>query len=340
MTLPVDAYLFDYNLRALGNLERDLEGNGFGGCWFAETKHNPFLACAIAAVGTSRPIIGTNVAVAFPRSPMVVAQVAWDLAQASEGRFWLGLGSQVRQHIERRFSAEFGEPVARLRDYVLAVRAIHAAFAQGTGIKYEGRYYQHTLLTEFFRPSSEPSTFVPILVAGVNVGMAELAGEVADGFQIHPLHSRQYLQEVLMSAIDKGLDASRRSRQDLSLVCPVFIIAGGDEAELRERTEFVRRQIAFYGSTPTYRSVFDLHGWGNVAEGLRAAIRRGDDASELIDDEILETFAVRAPWHRVAEELSTRYEGVVDRIVPYEDAASWTPADWQRWGDIARDLAN
>ena len=267
---------------------------GFAGIWFTESSHNPYVASALAASATSALTIGTDIAVAFPRSPMVTAQAAWDLAELSGGRFILGLGTQVKAHMEKRFSVPFSRPAARLREYVLALRAIFAAFQGVAPLRFKGEFYSFSLLTEFFSPGPIDHPDIPIYVAAVNTGLAGVAGEVCDGMHAHPFHSVRYLTDVVRPAIAEGSGRAGRDPASVVLAVPVFVIAGDTDEELAMGRDAVRRQLSFYGSTRTYQRVFDVHGWGDATAQLHAAMARRDfDAmAAVITDEMLDVYAV------------------------------------------------
>lgn len=289
-----------------------VECDGADGCWVGEINHDPFLPLALAAEHTSRIELGTSIAVAFARNPMTVATVAWDLQAFSGGRFLLGLGTQVRPHIERRFSMPWSHPARRMREFVLAVRAIWTSWRQGSRLDFRGEFYTHTLMTPMFTP--EPSGHVDpkVFVAAVGPVMTAVCGEVADGLLAHAFTTRRHLLEVTTPALARGLEASGRRRHDVEVSCPVFVVVGDAGAAA------VRKQIAFYGSTPAYRGVLDLHGWGELHEQLHRLSRRGDwdGMGELITDEVLDAFAVVGPSDEIAARLRDRCAGVIDRVLP------------------------
>jgi probable F420-dependent oxidoreductase len=334
-----DAYAASLPLEDVARVARAVEEGGFSGLWFTESKRPPYLGCAVAGEVTDAITIGTAIAVAFPRSPMVTAQTAWELARASKGRFSLGLGTQVKAHIERRFSMPYEHPAPKLRDYVLAMRAIFRAFQGEEPLRYEGEYYSFTLLTDFFSPGPSAHPDIPVSVAGVNVGMARLAGEVFDGFHVHPFHSRRYLEERILPAIADGAASAGRSPADVEVICPVFTIVGNDEAERAPARESVRRQLAFYGSTRTYRPVFDLHGWADASDELHRLMAARDTAamSEVITDAMLDEYAVTATWAELPTRLLERYRGRADRLFTYQPALEWlqSPETTERWREVA-----
>ncbi len=302
-----------------GTIAQAAEAAGFDALWTSETRHNPFLPLVPAAASTTRALLGTSVAIAFPRSPMVMAQLAWDLQAASNGRFILGLGTQVKPHIERRYGMAWEAPVAKLRDYIGALRAIWGSWQRGGKLAYEGQFYTHTLMTPFFNPGPIADPRIPIYIAGVNEGLARLAGETCDGFHAHPFHSAQYLRTQLRPQIAESALAHGRDPQQIAIASSVFIISGPDAATIAGMTQFVRDQIAFYASTPTYRTVLACHGWEAVGERLSelAAAKRWGEMGALIDDDMLDVFAVRAPLDGLGSALRTRYDGLLDRVAPY-----------------------
>ena len=325
--VPLDAN----PLTGMAELAAAAEALGFAGLWTPETTHNGYLPLVLAAEHTRRITLGTAVAMAFPRSPMVTAQLAWDLATYSRGRFVLGLGTQVRAHIERRYSAQFDQPVARLRDYILALRAIWACWQDGTRLNYRGPFFQHTLMTPFFNPGPSAYPHIPIYIAGVNSGLAQLAGELCAGFHAHPLNSAKYLREVLHPQIATGAAKSGRNPLECVMVGSPFVITGTNQAEHTQQRAIVRQQIAFYASTPSYRSVLECHGWAETGEQLSrlAAAQRWDEMPTLVSDAMLEAFAVEAAPDELAAALRARYDGLLDRInlylpfVPGQRDAFW-----------------
>jgi len=301
------------------------EARGYDGVWVAETSHDPFLPLVMAAQDTVRVDLGTSIAVAFARNPMTLAQVSWDLQAASHGRFVLGLGSQIKPHITRRFSMPWSHPAPRMREMILAIRAIWACWNDGTKLDFRGDFYQHTLMTPFFNPGPNPHGDARIFLAGVGGLMTEVAGEVADGFICHGFTTQRYLTEVTLPALEKGRAKAGKQMDGFELSGPMFIVTGRDEDEMAAAATGVRRQIAFYGSTPAYRGVLELHGWGDLQDELNRMSKEGRwaDMGTLIDDEMLATFAVVAPLDEVAGKLIERWSGVLTRLsfyTPYESA--------------------
>jgi probable F420-dependent oxidoreductase len=306
-------------LKGVGEVSRAAEALGFAGLWTSETKHDSFLPLAIAANETERVELGTSVSIAFSRSPMATAQAAWDLQALSDGRFVLGLGTQVKAHITRRFSMLWGRPADRLREYVLALRAIWGSFQTEGPLNFQGEFYQHTLITPFFNPGPIDHSEVPIYIAGVNTRLARLAGEVCDGFHVHPFHSPEYVRKTVEPAIAEGAEQEGRNPADVELATSVFVVTGADEKEQAQQREAVRSQLSFYASTPTYRTVLEAHGWGEVGEklGVLAREKKWREMPALISDEMLRAFAVEAAPDEVGPALKERYEGLIDRVALY-----------------------
>jgi probable F420-dependent oxidoreductase len=316
--VKVDTILAADEWPLLPDEARRLEEAGYDAAWTAEVSHDPFLPLAVAAGATSRISLGTSIAVAFARSPMTTAYTANDLQAASRGRFMLGLGSQVKAHVTRRFSMPWGRPAPQMREYVLALRAIWASWNEGRPLDVRGEYYQHTLMTAMFRPAPNPYGPPRVFLAAVGTAMTRVAGEVADGLVVHGFTTERYLREVTLPALAEGAARAGRSRADIEVTCPGFVVLddGGDVAA---RIAAVRRQIAFYGSTPAYRPVLALHGWGELADQLHALSVTSDEGrwaamGELIGDEVLNAFAVTGRPQDAGAELKRRYGDVVDRI--------------------------
>lgn len=311
---------------------------GYDGVFVAETKHDPFLPLLLAAQATERVELGTAIAVAFARSPMTVAQVAHDLHAYSAGRLVLGLGSQIRPHITQRFSMPWSDkPAAQMREYISALRAIWACWNDGAPLDFRGDYYTHTLMTPFFTPEPNPYGSPKVMLAGVGPRMTQVAGEVADGFLCHGFTTERFFTEVTLPALEAGLARAGRARADFEVAAPSFVVSGADDEELAAAATRVRRQIAFYGSTPAYRPVLEVHGWGDLQTELRDLTKAGrwDDMEALIDDEILTAFAVVAPPERLAAAWAARWGGLIDRLSFYVPFS----ADPDRWGPVLRELA-
>jgi probable F420-dependent oxidoreductase len=315
----IDAMTLGGPLADLGDEVRTAEERGYDGWFVGETAHDPLLACVVAGQASDRLQVGTAITVAFPRSPMHVAYAAHDLQALTGGRFVLGLGSQIKPHIEKRFSTPWSRPAARMREYVLALRAIWRTWEHGERLRFEGELYRHTLMTPFFTPPDHGHGPPPVWVAAVGPRMTQVTGEVADGLLCHGFTTDRYLTEVTLPALADGAQQAGRSRGDLEVALPVFVVTGRDEAETAEVEAGVKAQIAFYGSTPAYRAVLDLHGWGELHEQLHERSLAGDWAgmTAMIDDEVLHTFAIVAPPDEVGRAIRQRYDGLVDRVSLY-----------------------
>jgi probable F420-dependent oxidoreductase len=318
--VKLDVAMLSHDLRTVPEYARKVEALGFDCLWSAETQHDPFLPLAAAATVTSRIRLGTSIAVAFPRSPMVLAHTAWDLAKASGGRFILGLGSQVKGHNERRFSVKWESPAPRMREVVLALRAIWDCWQNGTKLAFKGQFYRFDLMTPFFNPGPIEHPKVPVYVAGVNQHMCRVAGEVCEGLHVHPFNSPKYLREYVQPAVNEGLKAASKRREDFTYATSSFVIIGDSEAELATQRRAVKQQIAFYASTRTYEPVLAAHGWQDVGPHLHRKSVEGDwkGMAELISDEMLETYAVTATADTIAARLNERYDGLLDRTAFYQ----------------------
>jgi probable F420-dependent oxidoreductase len=310
------------------------EEMGFDCLWTSETQHNPFLPCTLIAEHTQKLNMGTAIAVSFARSPADIAYTAWDLATQSKGRFILGLGTQVKGHIEKRFGMDWPEsPVNKLREQIQVIRAFWDCWQNDTRLRFDGEYYRIKLMSPFFNPGPLPPLpsppqaggkqggLIPIYIAGVNTGLAKLAGEVCDGFHAHPFNSPEYLSEVILPAIEDGTAKAGRTREDVSVSVTTFV------ATTPEEENFARAQISFYASTPSYRPVFALHGWEDVAEQLSAHAAKGEwgEMFSLVTDEILGTFCLVTDAGSLPEKLKERYVGpstgsgrrIADRLTLY-----------------------
>ena len=302
----------------------ELEQRGYDGGWTAEPSHDPFLPLLLAAEHTSRLELGTNIAVAFARNPMIVANIGWDLQAYSQGRFILGLGTQIRPHIEKRFSMPWSDPARRMREFVMALHAIWSAWNDGTKLRFEGEFYTHKIMTPMFTPEPQPYAAPKVFLAAVGEAMTEMCGEVADGHLGHSMVSKRYLDEVTLPALMRGVRRSGRDRNDFQVSCGVMVATGENDAELTAAMTATRKQIAFYGSTPAYQKVLELHGWGDLHPELNRLSKLGewDVMASLIDDDMLGTFAVVGPLDEVGAVLRSRCEGVVDRALPIFYGAS------------------
>jgi probable F420-dependent oxidoreductase len=318
---------------------REAEAAGYSGAWTAETAHDPFLPLLLAAEHSTELELGTSIAVAFARSPMTLANTAWDLQAYSKGRFVLGLGSQIKPHITKRFSMPWSKPAARMREFVLAMRAIWDSWLTGEKLEFRGEFYTHTLMTPFFTPpASDVEGFGPpkVFLAGVGELMTEVAGEVCDGFLCHGFTTERYLREVTIPALERGRAKAGKSMDGFEIVGPSFVVTGNNDEEMEQAATGTRQQIAFYGSTPAYRKVLEVHGWGALQDELNAMSKQGKwtEMGELIDDEILNTFAVVGTPEEIAPELATRYGDVIQRLSFYAPYKS----DPDRWLKVMEDL--
>jgi len=332
--MKLDTGLSTRNLRDVPAAAKAAEDAGFDAIWTAEAGNDGFLPLALIAEHTKRIKMGPSVAIAFPRSPMAMAYTACDLAGMSEGRFILGLGTQVKGHNERRFSVKWEAPVPRLREYVLSLRAIFKCWAEGgTRLKFEGKYYNFSLMTPFFTPPKHDYPDIPIWIAGVNEYILRLAGELCDGLHAHPFNSPKYLREFVLPHVEQGLKKAGRSRKDFQIGTTAFVIVGRNQDEIERAKAGVRQQIAFYASTRTYKVVLDMHGWGEVSARLNQKAAQGDwgGMAKEITDEMLDTYAVVGTYEDIADKVMRRYDGLLDRVgfyIPYR--AGLDDAEWRK----------
>ncbi len=315
---------------------RLLEEIGYDGAFSFEAKLDPFLPLVLAAEHTQRLRLGTAITIAFARNPMNLANLAHGLQTISEGRFLLGLGSQVRPHIEKRFSMPWGKPATRLREIVLAIRAIFDCWEGKAPLDFRGEYYTHTIMIPAFDPGPNPFGPPPIYTGGFGPRMTELAGEVADGFMTHPFNTRESLLRNTLPALERGLAKAGRTREDLDVIAPTLVVTADREEEFERVVLAARKQLAFYGSTPAYRPTLDLHGWGEIHLELNRLSKQGrwDDMTGLIDDEILEAIAVVGPRKEIAGKLRVRLEGIADGVSLTHNRAP----DPAQWSDVVADL--
>ncbi len=336
--MKLDAALPPVPLNTIPAIAKAAEETGFAALWTSETQHDPFLPCPLIAEHTQQLLIGTAIAVAFARSPANLAYNAWDLAGQSGRRFILGLGTQVKAHIERRFGMPWPEKVTgKLREQIQALRAFWDCWQNGTKLNFRGEYYKLSLMSPFFNPgplpelaqASKDAPLIPIYIAGVNTGLARLAGEICDGFHAHPFHSPRYLKEVMLPAIQAGANKAGRASSRIAISVTSFI------ATTPEEQAFARAQLAFYASTPSYHAVMDFHGWSGTAEQLSRHAARGewDQMPMLINDEMLGEFCLLTSRSSLASELKKRYDGIADRLTLY------TPFQPGENDDLWKDLA-
>ena len=311
---------------------RELEELGYDGVFTAETSHDPFLPIALAALETERIELATGIAVAFARNPMSTAVIANDLQLYTKGRFILGLGSQIKPHIEKRFSMPWSEPAKRMREFILAMRAIWACWNEGDKLDFRGEFYRHTLMTPFFNPGPNPYGTPKVFLAAVGERMTEVAGEVADGILLHGFTTERYVREVTLPALERGWSRAGKQREQFELSGPMFVVTGTNEEEYEAARRGTKQQIAFYGSTPAYRGVLELHGWGDLQGDLNRLSKQGDwvQMGELVDDEMLGAFAVIGEPEEIPAKMLDRYGDVVDRISFYAPYKS----DRERWARV------
>jgi probable F420-dependent oxidoreductase len=315
--MKIDASLMFDPVR-VGEMAAEIEKAGFDGAYTFEGKSDPFISLSAAVMRTQRLELMTSIAVAFARNPMSLAYIGNDLQNLSQGRFILGLGSQVKAHIERRFSMPWGKPVTRMREMVLAIKAIWQSWQTGERLKFEGEYYQHTLMSPVFSPPPNPHGTPRIFIAGVGPAMTELAAEVGEGYFVHPFHTAHSLRELSLAAISRGLEKARKPRDQFSVSVQVVTATGLNEQEMEQAIASARNQLGFYASTPAYLPILQCHGWEELQQEANALVRanKWTELASLIDDDILHTFAVVGTPSEVAEQMVQRYRGVVDRISP------------------------
>jgi len=313
--MKIDAGLFG-KLEDVPTRVKELEDEGYDGCISAEMASDPFFPLVLAAEHSERIELMTSIAVAFARNPMTLANLGHDLNAYSKGRFILGLGSQIRPHVVKRFSMPWSKPAARMRELIQAMRDIWGCWYEGQKLDFRGEFYSHTLMTPMFTPTNTQYGPPRVFLAAVGPLMTEVAGEVCDGMLVHGFTTPRYLRETTLPALERGLAKAGRSRGDLELSLPAFVVTGQDEKAWEATRTAVARQVAFYGSTPAYRGVLELHGWGELQSELNALSKQGQwvEMGQCISDEILEEFAVVAQPQEVAEKLGQRFGGVVDRV--------------------------
>ncbi len=314
-TVRVDGNLIT-DLAAVPARVRDLEDLGYDGAIAVETNHDPFLPLALAAEHSTRVELLSSVAIALARSPMTVAYTAYDLQELSRGRLLLGLGSQTRPHIEGRFGMPWSAPAARMREFILALRAIWQSWETGDRLSFRGDFYRHTLMTPFFSPGANRFGTPRVLLGALGERMAEVAGEVADGILVHPLTSERHLRERTIPAVERGLARAGRPREGFQVAVTPFTVCGDDEESMSTSMAMVRMQIAFYGSTPAYRPVLELHGWGELQGELNTLSKQGRwlEMGELVTTEMVDTFAVRSSLEGLAAAVHDRFGGLIDRL--------------------------
>ena len=322
-------------LATIGDRARMMEQDGYSGLLSAETSHDPFLPLALAAQDTERIELMTAIAVGFARNPMVLAHTAWDLQALSQGRFLLGLGSQIQAHITKRFSMPWSRPAARMEEMITAIRAIWEAWQTGERLNFRGEFYRHTLMTPMFSPGPIDVAPPPILISAVGPLMTKVAGRAADGLVCHAFQTAEYLRDVTMPNVHAGLTEAGRERSDFEISMPVFVVSGFREEEVAAQAARTRQQIAFYGSTPAYRGVLEHHGWGDAQTELNRLSKRGQwvEMGNVIDDDMLGAFAIVAEPHEVPGRIAERFGGTLDRLQFYAGVR-----DKDRWGPIIEEI--
>jgi probable F420-dependent oxidoreductase len=335
--VKIDTHL-GMDLSAAAERARTLEQQGYDGLVSVETQHDPFLPLVLAAEHTERVELMTGIAVAFARNPMTLANLGYDLQEYSKGRFILGLGSQIRPHIEKRFSMTWSHPAPRMRELISATRAIWEAWNTDSKLDFRGDFYSHTLMTPFFNPGPNPYGNPKVFVAAVGEQMTEVAAEVADGVILHAFTNERYLREVTMPAVERGLAKSGRRREDFEVSLPCFVITGDTEAEVDSLRSLVRGQISFYGSTPAYRGALEVHGWGDLQTELNTLSKQGrwPEMAELVDTSVLDAFAVQGSPDEIPGRLLARFGDIVDRVSFYTFAGGDGAAGWARIVDGLR----
>jgi probable F420-dependent oxidoreductase len=317
--MKLDTTLLFHDLNDMAAYAQAAEAMGFDGLWTAETRGDPFLPLALAAEHSRRLSLGTAIAVAFARSPAVLAYMAWDLARYSRGRFILGLGPQVKAHNVLRFGVKWEKPIKKMRETILAIRAFWRCWQEGAPLDFVGEFFKLQLMTPFFNPGPHDYPHIPIYVAAVNEQMLRLAGELCQGVHIHALHTAHYLQAYAWPHLEKGLAKSGRSRSDISVATAIFVIPTDDARQAAAAEANVRQQISFYLSTPAYKVIAELHGWEAISHQLGKLARQGqwDEMPGLINDEIVETMAVTGTWAELPAKIQQRYGRLIDRASYY-----------------------
>ena len=322
--MKVDGSLMVNDPADAGPAARRLEEAGYAGGFSFEGPHDPFLPLVVAAQQTERLELMPAVAIAFSRNPMTLAHLAYDLQLLSKGRFILGLGTQIRPHIERRFSMTWSRPAARMREMVLAIRAIFDRWQNGTKLDFRGEFYNHTLMTPVFDPGPNPHGLPRIFCAGVGPKMTEAVGEVADGFFVHPFHTPDFIQQTTLPALERGLVKSGRTLEDFEISCQLILVTGRDEEQFVAARNGARAQISFYGSTPAYRPVLEAHGLGDLQDELNRLSKEGKwlEMAGLIDEDLLDKIALVAPRSEVAAKVRERcgdWAGRVSLVSHFSD---------------------
>lgn len=336
--MKVDTGIPTDDMRRVPEAARQAEALGYDGLRVGETQHNPFLPLVLAAEHTQRLTFGPSVAIAFPRSPMITANESWDLQKYSNGRFVLGLGTQVKGHNERRFSVPWSPPGPRLREYILALRAIWKSWQTGERLNFQGDHYTFTLMTPFFNPGPIEQPHIPIFISAINPYLCRLAGEVCDGLYTHGFTTATYLKEAILPQVEQGLRKAGRSRSEVQITAGGMLATGANEQEVEQAKRSVRRSISFYGSTRTYFPVLEAHGWRDAGEELHELSLRNEwgQMAETVTDEMVETFAVVGTYDQIAAKIRARYAGLADRVSL--GVAAQSPAAAERLRSLIQEL--
>jgi len=314
--MQVDAALTTTDLGKVASAAPEIEASGYDGIFTFEGQHDPFFPLLLAAEHTERVQLTTAVAIAFARNPMTLAQTAYDLQLASHGRFRLGLGTQIKPHIEKRFSMPWSQPVDRMRELVLAIRAIWATWHEGAPLDFRGEFYRHTLMTPFFNPGPSPYGLPSIFLAGVGPRMTEMAGEVADGFIVHPFGTERSLRELTIPALERGAARAGRPLSDVEIAFPLMAVVADTDEQIAQGRDALRARLGFYGSTPAYKVILDVHGWGDLQPELNRLTKTGDwgAMTALITDDMVDAFSVQGNPDNIGAIVRERYGDLVQRI--------------------------
>jgi probable F420-dependent oxidoreductase len=324
--VKIDAALLTQSLTKVPEVARQIEAAGFDGVYTFEGTHDAILPLLLAAEHTERIELTTAVVIAFGRSPMTLAQQAYDLTLASQGRFNLGLGTQIKTHIEKRYSMPWSRPAARMREFVLALRAIWSSWHEGTKLDFRGDFYSHTLMTPFFNPGPSPYGVPRVFLGGVGPKMTEVAGEVADGFMIHPFSTEKFMRDTSLPALEAGAKTAGRTLADIEIAFPNMVIVAENDQELEQGRNALRPRLAFYGSTPAYKIVLDAHGWGDLQPELNRLSKTGDwgTMSSLSTDEMIDAFSVCGTPDEIGPRVRQRYGDIVQRV-SFDTSVPLTP---------------
>ncbi len=333
--MKVDAPLYSFDQPE--DEVRRLEAKGYAGAFTYEGPHDPFFPLLLAAKASQSIDLYTAVAIGFARNPMILANIGWDLQAVTKGRFLLGLGTQIRPHIEKRFNMPWSKPVTRMKEMVLAIKEIWRTWESKERLDFRGEIYQHTLMTPMFNPGPAEYGPPPIFLAGVGPKMTEACGEVADGFLTHPFSTMRSFEELTLASLGRGLEKGGREPSDLSISMQIMVCTGRNDEEIEAARQSTKQQIAFYGSTPAYKPVLDCHGWGDLQAELNVMTKQGEwgEMNALVTDEIVDAIAVSGPIGEIAAKVRARCQGRADRV---SLVAHWTQ-DPDLWDDVVRALS-